>query len=354
MIWQVVFHQYEKRSETPKIPPRWYFVPSSTPVSPSPSARLSPPASEPKLERPRTSSTSPDPNAPPDTRCSGVTKAGRRCARQVKNRGVALPGVERFCFQHTKGLLNPTGFYARRKGTQAPEWVEFADYIPSYLHPDTQVALRVEMEKARSQSDVEGYIYTFEIRDPDDNKTVRLKVGRAVNVVKRLHEWGKQCGSKEQVLRGFYPRSVGDGRDETSLMTGHVILPEGGNEDVWCHRLERLIHLELADLAVNAVYLQPGWKPFLKGKGEGLAKPSADPLASTGNILNPVISPKKRGGRIGNWNGGQGQPCKDCGTVHTEIFEFQRILSGPYKGREWDCVVKQVIEDWGAFVRIYV
>ncbi len=42
------------------------------------------------------------------------------------------------------------------------------------------------------------------------------------------------------------------------------------------------------------------------------------------------------------------------GTIHKEIFEFQRILSGPYKGREWDCVVKKVIEDWGAFVRTYV
>jgi hypothetical protein len=38
------------------------------------------------------------------------------------------------------------------------------DYIPPYLHPDTQVALRVEMEKLRSKSDVLGYIYTFEIR----------------------------------------------------------------------------------------------------------------------------------------------------------------------------------------------
>ena len=38
------------------------------------------------------------------------------------------------------------------------------DWIPDYLQPDTQVALRVEMEKARSQSDVPGYIYTFEIR----------------------------------------------------------------------------------------------------------------------------------------------------------------------------------------------
>lgn len=49
-----------------------------------------------------------------------------------------------------------------------PVWIhadlEFADYIPPYLHPDTQVALRIEMEKMRSSSDVEGYIYTFEIR----------------------------------------------------------------------------------------------------------------------------------------------------------------------------------------------
>lgn len=39
-----------------------------------------------------------------------------------------------------------------------------ADWIPSYLQQETQVSLRVEMEKARSQSDVPGYIYTFEIR----------------------------------------------------------------------------------------------------------------------------------------------------------------------------------------------
>jgi hypothetical protein len=28
-----------------------------------------------------------------------------------------------------------------------------------------------------------------------------------------------------------------------------------------CHRLERLVHLELADLAKNAPYLRPGWEP---------------------------------------------------------------------------------------------
>jgi hypothetical protein len=74
--------------------------------------------------------------------------------------------------------MTPSGYYSRKNG----EWVKFEgdsllhcpemilrhlrylDWIPSYLHPDTQVSLRVEMEKARSQSDVPGYIYTFEIR----------------------------------------------------------------------------------------------------------------------------------------------------------------------------------------------
>lgn len=37
------------------------------------------------------------------------------------------------------------------------------DWIPDYLQVATQNALRVEMQKARAPSDVEGYIYTFEI-----------------------------------------------------------------------------------------------------------------------------------------------------------------------------------------------
>jgi|SRR6267142_4968885 len=38
-----------------------------------------------------------------------------------------------------------------------------ADWIPGYLQLATQNALRVEMQKARAPSDIEGYIYAFEI-----------------------------------------------------------------------------------------------------------------------------------------------------------------------------------------------
>lgn len=68
--------------------------------------------------------------------------------------------------------------------------------------------------------------------DPDAPKTTKLKVGRAVNLVKRIDQWGKQCGSKEQVLRGFYPGNVEE--DESSLMKGRV---QAGEKAAWCHRL---------------------------------------------------------------------------------------------------------------------
>lgn len=76
------------------------------------------------------------------------------------------------------------------------------------------------------------------VRDPKAPKTIKLKVGRAVNLVKRIDQWGKQCGSKEQVLRGFFPGNVEE--DGSSLMKGRV---QAGEKAPWCHRLGMfLIH----------------------------------------------------------------------------------------------------------------
>jgi len=64
---------------------------------------------------------------------------------------------------------------------------------------------------------------------------VKLKVGRAVNLTKRMDQWGKQCGSKEQVLRGFYPGGVdADDLNETSLLKGRI---QAGEKGPSCHRL---------------------------------------------------------------------------------------------------------------------
>ena len=35
------------------------------------------------------------------------------------------------------------------------------------------------------------------------------------------------------------------------------------------------------------------------------------------------------------------------GVVHREIFAFERVRKGVYKGKEWDSIIKPVIEKWG-------
>ena len=160
-------------------------------------------------------------------------------------------------------------FFIPRDG-RTLELILSTDWIPGYLRADTQVALRVEMEKPRSRADVPGYIYTLEIRDPKTPTKIHLKVGRAVNLVKRIDQWGKQCGSKEQVLRGWWPGTVED--DEgggPSLMKGRV---KAGDKGPHCHRLERLVHLELADLAVNSPYLDADFQTIYATKKQDESK----------------------------------------------------------------------------------
>jgi hypothetical protein len=41
-------------------------------------------------------------------------------------------------------------------------------------------------------------------------------------------------------------------------------------------------------------------------------------------------------------------------TKHQEIFSFERVIEGRYKGKEWEEIVKPVIEKWGGFVEGYL
>lgn len=63
------------------------------------------------------------------TQCSGMTKKGERCTRQVKAPpplSILDPDTRfpRFCFQHTKEVLEPSGFHSRKGGRD--NWVTFA------------------------------------------------------------------------------------------------------------------------------------------------------------------------------------------------------------------------------------
>ncbi|RXW18873.1 hypothetical protein EST38_g6974 [Candolleomyces aberdarensis] len=304
--------------------------PSSTPTKPKPSK-----ASAVQTPTKASSSASSPPSTPSgkagQVQCSGTTKAGKQCSRFVKTvpalelvsdeeDGELNPPIERFCHQHTKELLGNSGYYARKNG----EWVKFSDWIPVYLQAETRTALQVEMERSRSQSDVDGYIYTFEIRE-EEITTVKLKVGRAVNLTKRIDQWSKQCGSKEQVLRGYYPgpEAQGEAGNDASMMKGRV---KAGEKAPCCHRLERLIHLELADLVSTRIYLDSSWPDVDYGEGTG---------------QKPNTQNKER--------------CEDCGSTHKEIFEFERWpATHGHRNKEWEGIVKPVIERWGRFVELYV
>ncbi|KAG9083882.1 hypothetical protein FS749_005668 [Ceratobasidium sp. UAMH 11750] len=310
----------------------------STPQPPRPAPPMSPPASTPAPSRQRAASVPPT-DTIPDNQCSAITKAGKRCTRQVKS-GPALlyqsPGVllDRFCFQHTKDVLQPTGFYSHAKDNT---WVTFEDWIPDYLQPDTQAALRAEMEKPASLADKPGYIYAYEIRNPNTPKEVHIKVGRAINLVKRLDEWGKQCVSREVILRGWWPGTVEDNdQDNNDSVNGSVSLLKGkikpGEPGKYCHRLERLIHLELSDVALNSAHLGAA---FTKS-GKGKVAPTS--IAATSSKTTKIVK----------------KPCPDCGAVHKEIFTLERAMTGKIKNREWESVVQPIIEKWGSFVKEYV
>ncbi|KAK2467006.1 hypothetical protein APHAL10511_001264 [Amanita phalloides] len=283
----------------------------------SPSTGFASPTSEQKesCHPPTTSSLTQQQN-----QCAAFTKAGKQCTRRVK--------LGTYCFQHVKEINLATGFYARRNGM----WIEYKNWIPDHLLPETQAMLRAEMEKARSSNDVPGYIYTFEIRGDcilisqsyiENDKyaepnscTIKFKVGRATNHVRRLDQWGKQCGSKEQIRLGIYPNPD---TDDSSNLRGLQELDET-RKAAWCHRLERLIHLELGDIIATKVYLDPTW-------------PNAS-APTTGSPLTDLAREDK-------------QVCSDCGCAHKEIFEFERVTKGRYKSKEYELIVKPIIEKWG-------
>ena len=102
------------------------------------------------------------------------------------------------------------------------------------------------------------------------------------------------------------------------------------------HRLERLVHLELADLADNAPYLLPSFPN----------------IVWTGFKLGPTTRRRR---------------CQDCkyhklpiihysllsgGSIHKEIFALKR-LSGANRGREWEVIVRPIIERYGSYIQQY-
>ena len=167
---------------------------------------------------------------------------------------------------------------------------EFLSLIPPTTTPQTTSLLLAELAKPLSIHDEEGYIYIFwltptslpSIPPPetassllsppslrptaqnrrrtsevlqtfsnasadsgsrDTNRTILLKIGRASNVQRRLNEWSRQCGHNLSLIR-YYPYNPSSPPRLSPNSRNGVTTP---TKVPHVHRIERLIHIELAD-----------------------------------------------------------------------------------------------------------
>lgn len=181
----------------------------------------------------------------------------------------------------------------------APDTRHLLSFIPRRLSPQTTSALLSELSKPISPHDEEGYIYIFWLTDtnitpsedaaasllapptprrnrrPSDvmseyshtdaqaKNTIKLKIGRANNVHRRMNEWTRQCGYNLSLVR-FYPyvpstnpspaaspvRKPGLYPD-LSRPAAERLVSDQVRKVQHAHRVERLIHLELAGCRVK-------------------------------------------------------------------------------------------------------
>lgn len=80
---------------------------------------------------------------------------------------------------------------------------------------------------------------------PQPKKTVLLKIGRANNVHRRLNEWTRQC-SRNLTLVRFYPYSPSSNSHPQPTPQTPI-----AQKVPYVHKVERLIHLELAERRVR-------------------------------------------------------------------------------------------------------
>lgn len=170
--------------------------------------------------------------------------------------------------------------------------------IPKSLSPQITSQLLAELAKPVSGHDEEGYIYMFWLTtmadassaptDPSalltpspmpspkhrrassglrestvsaqyENITpgsanILLKIGRASNVQRRMNEWTRQCGYNLSLIR-FYPYIPSSAHESTSPRASSQPqispVPISPRKVPHAHKVERLIHLELAERRIK-------------------------------------------------------------------------------------------------------
>ncbi|KAH7141397.1 meiotically up-regulated gene 113-domain-containing protein [Dactylonectria estremocensis] len=203
----------------------------------------------------------------PASRRSSIPQSSSKPSRQRIDASTASPG------RNSNRSRKSTGSQTAR----------VKDLIPDSLDPPTASALMTELARPFVDSEEAGFIYMFWLtpisksaapveaarsllappspaggtrsRRPSDvvsrfttdpssasaDKTMVLKIGRAANVQRRMNQWQRQCGYDIEMLR-YYPYIPG--ASESSGVVPHMT-PH-------CHRVERLVHIELAGMGLRA------------------------------------------------------------------------------------------------------
>ncbi|KAI1786477.1 hypothetical protein LXA43DRAFT_897882, partial [Ganoderma leucocontextum] len=138
------------------------------------------------------------------------------------------------CNAHQDEILLEKTF---RCPTHPAHTICFKTFIPARLEPRTQVLLRHFMHSTPAKSDGPGYIYALELQDDAHPDLVHIKVGRMNDIARRLSEHHCRCPLFEPFLLGHYPAKA--------RLRASCLVP-------YCDLLERLVHLELTDLAVKS------------------------------------------------------------------------------------------------------
>lgn len=210
----------------------------------------------------------------------------------------------------TRSELQPPRLDAQRTSS-TPDTRYLLSFIPRNLSPQTTAALLSELSKPISDYDEAGYIYIFWLTDhettpsetvaasllpapaqppsqrrrqrrpsdvmsefsykPDSianqsKRTIQLKIGRANNVRRRMAEWQRQCGNNVSLVR-FYPYipSSAEPSPTSEPTLGAALYPESSRAQhgrqrseselvrkvPHAHRVERLVHIELAEQRVK-------------------------------------------------------------------------------------------------------
>ncbi|KAK9488741.1 hypothetical protein V1527DRAFT_111494 [Lipomyces starkeyi] len=164
--------------------------------------------------------------------------------------------------------------------------------------------LAEELKKPISPADEAGYIYIYELAVPYRRGQVHpdtilyLKIGRAKNVDRRMHQWTTQC-SHAVILTGHFPSPVG-------IYSSNIHEHVGGTKCRAVHRAERLIHLELCAMF-----------PCSAGRAEVF------PPSLTGSVRYGI--------------------CSKCGKRHTEWFAIRQLDAH---------IVVRIISKWIEYVGV--